>query len=134
LGSSIWSSGTFSNVGSSFLITSPWGIPGGGPKGTIFSGAFLGLIDWTLDSQTGKYQYIFTLSGTIGGVNWKGNYVTGTTSQTIRIFKNQWYQDESGGIVLGQTHLNSPEPGTLGLLGTGLIAVAGTLRRKILGS
>jgi hypothetical protein len=131
-GSSFWSSGTFSNVGSSFLITSKWGIPGGGPKGTIFSGTFLAPITWTLDSFNGHEGYVFTLSGMIGGMDWKNDYVTGTTSQTIQLYKNQWYRDESGEILLGKTNLNTPEPGTLGLLGTGLVAVAGMLRRKLI--
>ncbi|MGA2967045.1 MAG: PEP-CTERM sorting domain-containing protein, partial [Terriglobales bacterium] len=63
--------------------------------------------------------------------DWRNDYVTGTTSQTILIYKNQWYRDQTGDIVLGGTHLNTPEPSTLGLLGSGLIAVAGILRRKI---
>jgi len=31
---------------------------------------------------------------------------------------------------MGDTTFGTPEPGTLGLLGTGLVAIAGMLRRK----
>jgi hypothetical protein len=37
-------------------------------------------------------------------------------------------------VSFGKTNLATPEPGTLGLLGTGLIAVAGIMRRKLLGA
>lgn len=130
-GASLFSDGTFSSVGSSFLVTSGGGNYGQPPKGTIFSGSFIGPIAWTLVSQSGKYTYNFTLSGTIFGALYTGRDVTGTTTQNITLYKNQWNQDQEGRIRLGSTNLNVPEPGTLGLLGTGLIAVAGSMRRKL---
>ncbi len=130
-GASIFSGGTFSSVGSTFIVTSGGGHYGQPPKGTIFSGSFVGPISWTLVSQTGKFMYNFTLSGTIYGMLYTGRDVTGTTTQNITLYKNQWSQDHMGLIRLGNSHLNVPEPGTLGLLGTGLIAMAGTIRRKL---
>jgi hypothetical protein len=127
----IWSGGTFSSVGSSFIITSAVNV-GQLHKGVIFSGAFVGPISWTVVSHTGTYNYVFALSGTIRGML-NGRIVTGTTTQTILAYKNQWVLDHRGGIHLGTTNLAVPEPGTLGLLGTGLIAVAGTVRRKLFG-
>jgi len=128
---SIWSGGTFSSAGSSFIVTGVGGY--GQPKGVIFSGAFVGPISWTVVSQTGRNNYVFALSGKIQGQLWTGRTVSGTTTQTIYAYKNQWVHDNKGGIHLGSTHL-VPEPGTLGLLGTGLIVVAGTMRRKLFGS
>src|SRR2546423_7278848 len=126
LSGSIASGGTFSDVGSSFVVT------GKGPqvphKGTIFSGAFVGPISWTLISQNGQ-SLVYTLSGTISGTLWNGHFVTGTTTQTIKSTNGQISQG-IGHIRLGETHLPTPEPGTLGLLGTGLVAIAGMLRRK----
>jgi hypothetical protein len=33
---------------------------------------------------------------------------------------------------MGNTGFGTPEPGTLGLLGTGLVAIAGMFRRKLM--
>jgi len=129
----IFTGGTFSSAGSSFVVTSGGGGYGQPPKGNIFSGAFVGPIDWTLVSHTGKFTYNFTLSGTVYGLLYTGRNVTGTTKQNITLYKNQWNQDQTGMIHLGNSNLGVPEPGTLGLLGTGLIAVAGTMRRKLFG-
>jgi PEP-CTERM motif len=101
---------------------------------TIFAGSFVGPINWQLLSiGPHGWTYNFELSGTIRGQFWDGRTVSGTTTQFITIFKNQWTGDHSGNIGLGTTHLLVPEPSTLGLLGTGLIGIAGTLRRKMFG-
>jgi hypothetical protein len=134
LSGDIWSGGTFSSAGSSFVVSSGGGNYGQPAKGVIFSGTFIGPISWTLVSHTGRWDYVFTLSGTIQGQLWSGRTVTGTTTQTIYAYKNQWGQDHEGGVRLGNTNLAVPEPGTLGMLGTGLIAVAGAMRRKLFGA
>ena len=126
IGGSIQTGGTFSDVGSSFVVT------GKGPqaphKGTIFSGAFVGPVSWTLVSQSGP-NLTYSLSGTIQGTLWNGRLVTGTTTQTITSTNGQLTLG-IGHIKVGNTGILTPEPGTLGLLGTGLVAIAGMLRRK----
>jgi len=126
LSGSILNGGTFSDVGSSFVVI------GKGPqvphKGTIFSGAFVGPVAWTLVASSGQ-SLTYTLSGTIAGTLWNGHFVTGTTTQTIYSVKGQITQG-IGHIRMGDTQFTTPEPGTLGLLGTGLVAIAGMLRRK----
>jgi hypothetical protein len=139
-GSSLWSDGTFSSAGSKFNIigqgkwlTALLGKPAKG-KVELFNGSFVGAISWTVVSAV-HANYVFDLSGTIAGTLWNGMAMTGTTTQTIYAFTDQWPTDHKGGIHLGTTQLSPvPEPGTLGLLGTGLIAVAGTMRRKLMGS
>ena len=101
---------------------------------TLFAGSFVGPVNWQLLSiGPHGYGYTFELSGTIRGQFWDGRTVNGTTTQYITIYKNQWTGDHGGNIGLGTTHLLVPEPSTLGLLGTGLIGIAGTLRRKMFG-
>jgi len=135
----LWTGGTFSATGSTFDITGAglWAKKLTGQAGSsiaLFTGSFSGPIAWTLVNQTGKYKYYFTLSGAIAGMLYDGRNVTGTTTQNIFVYQNQWYKDGKGSIGLGYDHLNIPEPGTLVLFGTGVIAFAGMVRRKLLGS
>jgi PEP-CTERM motif len=120
--------GHFSDVGSSFMVI---GMGNEVPhKGVIFSGTFVGPITWTLVSFIPGQGMIFTLSGTIAGTLFNGHFVTGTTTQTIFTTPAQLAQG-IGHIRFGETNLPTPEPGTLGLLGTGLVALAGMVRRKL---
>ncbi len=135
---SIWGGGTF-NGGGTFIVrgVGAWTkkLPGA-PQGpvTLFNGSFVGPVTWTVQSiGKGGLNYIFTLSGAIQGMYYDGRTVNGTTTQYIYAYQNQWLQDHKGGISFGKNNLAVPEPGTLGLLGAGLIFVAGSLRRKLHG-
>lgn len=133
-GASILTGGTFSSGGASFTVTSGGGNYGQPPKGNIFVGSFVGPVAWTLVSQTGKYTDNFTLSGTINGMLYTGSDVTGSATQNITVYTNQWTRDHEALIRLGNGHLNVPDPGKMGLPGTGLRAVAGrSMRRKLFG-
>ena len=79
----------------------------GQPKGTIFSGSFLGPVTWTVVSHVGQ-TWTFTLSGTITGTLWDGRNVTGTTVQTITTSNGQLFKG-IGHIRVGTTNLH---PGT----------------------
>ncbi len=98
----------------------------------LFTGSFSNAtpIDWTLVSHT-KQSETFTLTGSLVGTLYTGRTVTGTTTQEIKIDNAGQLNKGVGHIGTGGTHLNTPEPGTLGLLGTGLLAVAGMFRRKL---
>jgi hypothetical protein len=124
--------GTFSATGSSFVVVGKGNY--GQPKGTIFSGSFVGPITWTLTSAPNAKTLTYVLSGTIQGMLYDGRIVSGTTSQTFYTVNGQLIGEGIAHIRSGSTNLTVPEPGTLGLLGTGLVGIAGMFRRKLIGA
>jgi len=132
------SGGGIFNGGGSFDIIGQgkWlaGLPGSPKsKATLFTGVFVGPVDWTLESKVGPKE-TFSLTGNIAGTLYNGVSVTGTTTQNFYTYNGQLIAG-IGHITVGNTTLSTvPEPGTLGLLGTGLVGIAGMFRRKLMGS
>ena len=115
--------GTFA-AGGTFTITGNG--TGGLPNGVIFSGTFSGPVTWTLVTlANGTHNYTLTgaLTGNVGA--------NGVTVQ-LTINTGKGFFNGMTTISSGDTNIVVPEPGTLGLLGTGLVGIAGLLRRKFM--
>jgi PEP-CTERM motif len=99
------------------------------PNGTIFSGSFTGPVTLTFKGTLPDGGNIYELEGTLNGTL-NGKQAAGMTFQTY-VFTgvNGWMGTSQLGS--GDTFISPvPEPGTLGLLGTGLVGLAGVIRKK----
>ena len=124
-------------AGGSFVITGNG--TDGIPNGVIFSGTFSGPVTWTLITlSNGTHNY--ALTGELSGTWFTGQTVYGATVQLI-VNTGKSLFNGSATLSSGNTNINgnglreivTPEPGSISLLGTGLIGLACMLRRKLQG-
>jgi hypothetical protein len=103
----------------------------GVPNGVIFSGTFSGpvtVIENPSASNNGTASY--TITGALSGTLYTGFKTVAATSQ-ITVFVHKGTLANGATISSGDTTIVVPEPGTLSLFGTGLIGLAGLVRRKL---
>lgn len=121
--------GTFSGGGS---VTIDGNGTNGVADGVLFFGAFSGPVTWTLTTlANGTHNYTLTavVTGTMGSVPVQGVMVQ------LSVNTGRGFYNGSTSIAGGDTTAVSfvPEPSTLTMLCTGLLAIGGGLRRRFVG-
>jgi|SRR5215469_831756 len=115
-------------AGGTFMITGNGA--NGLPAGTIFSGTFDQPVNWKLDAASTSTDHIYDFFAHVSGSFSNNKYVTsGAINFQIETGKNTF----NGQAQLGSadTSILVPEPGTLSLFGTGILALAGIIRKKM---
>jgi hypothetical protein len=125
-GGTLAGGGSFSMVGNG---------SNGLPKGVIFKGQFNGPVKWvaSFDPKAGggAGRWYYSLSGSISGTLSTGQRLSGNIQfRSNDVARGQRFSDAAN-LSGGVGSVTVPEPGTLGLLASGLFGVAVLVRRRI---
>lgn len=104
----------------------------GGYTGVLFSGTFGGAsgpIVWTLTGKVGN-TYTYSLTGPVYGTWFTGYTTYGATTQLFFKSKSGPYSGGPISLENGSSYLVTPEPSTLGLMGTGLLGLGFSVRQR----
>lgn len=121
------STGGFFAPGTLTITTNGWN----GFSGTLFSGTFgnsLSPIQWLFLGKVGGF-FQYELVGEVSGTWENGVSVMGETAQLFFHSKTA-YKGGPISLASGTTGIVVPEQATVGLMGTGLIAIGFLVRRK----
>ena len=127
LSGSLSTGGTFA-PGTLTITTTGWN----GFTGVLFSGTFgssASPIQWiSLGKVGGFFQY--ELIGTVSGT-WENSLAVGGETTQLYFHSKTPYNGGPISLASGTTALVTPEPGTLALVGTGLLGMGLGVRRKV---
>ena len=118
--------------GGTFVITGNG--TGNIPNGVIFNGSFSSAVTLTFEGTLPNGGELYEISGSISGIWYNGKTVSGRTFQDYVITGKNGFMGGSQTLGSGDTFISTstvPEPGTLGLLGSGLVGLAGVVRKRM---
>jgi len=124
--------GAVLGAGGSVTITAPNST---GAPATVFTGTFSGPVAWTTNwvstaGPNGQGAWYYTLSGAVHGTLSNGQSVSGTLNVSTNDVPNGHSFLSFVNVNQGVLTFSVPEPGTMTLLGTGLVWLLGVVRRR----
>jgi hypothetical protein len=105
------------------------------PNSVIFHGQFNGPVTWTAsfvpNANAGMGAWFYTLSGSVVGNLSSGQKLSGMVQFSTRDIARGQQFGGSANLSNGAGAVAVPEPGTLGLLASGLFGIAVLVRRRL---